>query len=139
MQIAQRNYEIVNGRLSKSMKSLNPAKPWGPREHFPGSGYYTHNAEGYICKPDCLLVPSGPPPSERTAEDQPFVYVPRDPDDPRIRIDISAGSVSMTVSQLIEEEALARKNAAAASNALSMAEYIYNYPGMPEGAKIVLH
>ena len=45
----------------------------------------------------------------------------------------------MTASQLIEEEALARKNAAAASNALSMAEYICNYPDMPEGAKIVLH
>ena len=45
----------------------------------------------------------------------------------------------MTASQLIEEEVLARKNAAAASSALSMAEYIYNYPGMPEGAQIVLH
>ena len=30
------------------------------------------------------------------------------------------------------------KKAAAASNALSMAEYIYNYPGMPEGAKAVM-
>ena len=30
------------------------------------------------------------------------------------------------------------KNAAAASNALSMAEYIYNYPDMPEGAKAVM-
>ena len=59
------------------------------------------------------------------------MYVPRDPDDPRSRIDISAGSVSMTAFQLIEEEDLARKNAAAASNALSMAEYIYNYTGMP--------
>ena len=45
----------------------------------------------------------------------------------------------MTAFQLIEEEDLARKNAAAASNALSMAEYIYNYTGMPWGAKIVLH
>ena len=45
----------------------------------------------------------------------------------------------MTASQLLEEEVLARKNAAAASNALSMAEYIYSYPGMPEGAKILLH
>ena len=65
------------------------------------------------------------------------MYVPRDPDDSRIGIDISAGSVSMTASQLIREEALARKNAAVASNALSMAEYIYNYPGIPKGAKIV--
>ena len=59
-QIAQRNYEIVNGRLSKSMKSLNPAKPWGLRDHFTGSGYYTHNAEGYIPKPESLLEPSRP-------------------------------------------------------------------------------
>ena len=59
------------------------------------------------------------------------MYVPRDPDDPRIRIDISAGLVSMTAFQLIEEEDLASKNVATASNALSMAEYIYNYTGMP--------
>ena len=45
----------------------------------------------------------------------------------------------MTASQLLEEETLAWKDAAAASNALSMAEYVYNYPDMPEGAKIVLH
>ena len=32
------------------------------------------------------------------------------------------------------------ENAAATSNALSMAEYIDNYPGMPEGAKaVILH
>ena len=47
---------------------------------------------------------------------------------------------SMTASQLLEEEGLAWKDAAEASNALSMAEYVYNYPDMPaEGAKIVLH
>ena len=45
----------------------------------------------------------------------------------------------MTASQLLEEEGLAWKDAAEASNALSMAEYVYNYPDMPEGAKIVLH
>ena len=80
--------------------------------------------EGYVPKPESLIVPSRSPPAERTAEDQPLMYVPGDPDNPRIRIDISAGSVSMTASQLIEEEALSHKNAAAASNALSMAEYI---------------
>ena len=37
MQIAQRDFDIVNGRLSKNMKSLNPAKPWGPRDYFTGS------------------------------------------------------------------------------------------------------
>ena len=137
--ITQRNQDIVNGRLSKNMKSFNRARPWGLRDHFTGPGYYTHNAEGYVPKPESLLEPSRPPPAERTAEDQPFVYVPRDPDDPLVKMDISAGSVSMTASQLIEEKSLARKNAAAASNALSMAEYIYNYPGMPKGANIVLH
>ena len=67
------------------------------------------------------------------------MYVPRNPDDPRIQIDISPGSVSMTASLLIEEEASSCKNAAVTSNALSMVEYIYNYPGMPKGSQIVLH
>ena len=85
-----------------------------------------------------MIIPSWPPPAERTEEDQPFFHVPRNPDDPRIRVDISSGSASLTASQLIEQEALSQKNAAAASNALSMAKYIYNYPGMPEGAKAVM-
>ena len=72
------------------------------------------------------------------AEDQPFFHVPWNPDDHRTRVDISSGSASLTASQLIELEALSRKNTAAASNALSMAEYVYNYPVMPEGAKAVL-
>ena len=71
-------------------------------------------------------------------EDRPFFHVPRNPDDPRTRVDISSGSASLTASQLIEQKALLQKNAAAASNALSMAGYIYNYPGMPEGAKAVM-
>ena len=92
-QIAQRNHDIINGRLSKNMKPFNPAKPWGPRDHFRVSGYYTHNVEGYVPKPESLTVPSRPPPAERRAEDQPFVYVPKDPEDSRIRIDILAGCV----------------------------------------------
>ena len=59
--------------------------------------------------------------------------------DSRIRIDISPGSVSLTAPQLIEEVALSRKNEAAASNRLSVAEYVYKYPSLPEGAQIVLH
>ena len=47
--------------------------------------------------------------------------------------------MSLSAPQLIEEEALSRENAAAASNALSMAEYVYNYPGMPKRSQIVLH
>ena len=44
------------------MKTLNPAKPWASRDHFTGSGYYTHNAEGYVPKPESLVVPSLPAP-----------------------------------------------------------------------------
>ena len=44
------------------MKTLNPAKPWAPRDHFTGSGYYTHNAEGYVPKLESLVLPSLPPP-----------------------------------------------------------------------------
>ena len=47
-------------------------------------------------------------------------YVPR----------LSSGSASLTASQLIDQEAMSCKNAAAASTALSLAEYIDNYPGM---------
>ena len=84
------------------------------------------------------MIPSRPPPVERTAEDQPFFHVPRNPEDPRTRVDISSGSASLTASQLIDQEAMSRKNAAAASTALSLAEYIDNYPGMPEGARAVM-
>ena len=104
-----------------------------------GSGYYTHNAEGYVPRPESLVIPSRPPPAERSAEDQPFYHILRNPDDPRVRVDITSGSTSLTASQLYEQEALSRKNAAAASNALSMTEYVYNYPGMPEGTKAVMH
>ena len=137
--IADRNHNIVLGRLNKNMRDQHPAKPWGPRDFFTGSGYYTHNTEGYVPRPESLVIPSRPPPAERSAEDQPFFHVPRNPDDPRVRVDITSVSASLTVSQLYEQEALSQKNAAAASNALSMAEYIHNYPGMPEGAKAVMY
>ena len=67
------------------------------------------------------------------------MYVPRNSDDPHIRVDISPGSVSLTASQLIEQEAFVTENTDAASNVLSMAEYINNYPGLPKRAQIVLH
>ena len=116
----------------------NPAKPWSPKDFFGGSGYYTHNTQGYLAKPESLEVPSRPPPAERMAEDQPFFHVPRNPEDPRTQVDISSGSASLTASQLIDQEAMSRKNAASASTALSLAEYIDNYPGMPEGARAVM-
>ena len=126
--IANQNHDIVLGKLNKFLKNQHQVKPWGPKEFFTGSGYYTHNTEGSVPKPESLIIPSRPPPAERTAKDQPFFHVPRNPDDPQIRVDIFSGLASLTASQLIEQEALSRKNPAAASNALSMAEYIYNYP-----------
>ena len=70
------------------------------------------------------MVPSRPP--------------PRNPEDPRTRVDISSGSASLTASQLIDQEAMSRKSAAAATTALSLAEFIDNYPGMPEGARAAM-
>ena len=67
-----------------------------------------------------------------------FFHVPRNPEDPRTRVDISSGSASLTASQLIDQEPMSHKNAAAASMALSLAEYIDKYPGMPEGARAVM-
>ena len=109
-----------------------------PKDFFGGSGYYTHNTQGYLAKPESLEVPSRPPPAQCTAEDQPFFHVPRNPEDPRTQVDISSGSASLTASQLIDQEAMSRKNAAAASTALSLAKYIDNYPGMPEGSRAVM-
>ena len=147
--IADMNHDIVRGKLNKSLKPQNPAKPWSPKDFFGGSGYYTHNTQGYLAKPESLEVPSGPPPAECTAEDQPFfhiprnpedprTHIPRNPEDPRTRVNISSGSALLTASQLIDQEAMSRENAAAAITALSLAEYIDNYPGMPEGARTVM-
>ena len=59
--IIDRNHDIVKGKLNKSLKPQNPNKPWGPKDFFGGSGYYTHNTRGYFAKPDTLEVPSRPP------------------------------------------------------------------------------
>ena len=136
--IADTNHDIVRGKLNKSLKPQNPAKPWSPKDFFGGSGYYTHNSQGYLAKPESLMIPSRPPPAERTVEDQPFFHVPWNPEDPHTRVDISSGSASLSASQLIYQEPMSRKNAAAASTAFSLAEYIDNYPGMPEGARAVM-
>ena len=45
-EIADCNFNIVTGKLNKGMKSLNPARPWGPKDFFLGIGYHTHNLEG---------------------------------------------------------------------------------------------
>ena len=136
--IADLNNNIVRGKFNKSMKPLNPSKPWSPKDFFGASGYYVHNTQGYLAKPDSLVVPSKAPPAERTAEDQPFFHVPRHPEEPRTRVDISSGAASLTASQLMDQETMSHKSAAAASTALSIAEYIDNYPGMPEGARAAM-
>ena len=38
----------------------------------------------------------------------------------------------------MDQETMSRKSAAAASTALSIAEFIDNYPGMPEGARAAM-
>ena len=127
--IANLNNDIVRGKLNKSLKPLNPSKPWSPKEFFGASGYYIHNTHGYLAKPESLDFPSRAPPAERTAEDQPFFHVPRHPEEPRTRVDITSGSASLTASQLQDQETMSRKSAAAASTALSIAEYIRQLSG----------
>ena len=97
--ISQRNRDIVSGRLSKSMKSLHPAKPWGSKEYFRGSGYYTNNAEGYVPRPESLVVPSRPPLAEQTAYMFPGT----------LTVLFSPGSVSLTACQLINRRLYHRK------------------------------
>ena len=93
--IAYMNHDIVRGKLNKSLKPQNPAKPWSLKDFFGGSGYYTHNPQGYLAKPESLVIPSRPPPAERTAEDQSFFHVPRNPEDHRTRVDISSGQLHL--------------------------------------------
>ena len=69
VEIADRNFNMGTGNLSKCLKSLNPAKPWGPKDFFSGVGYHTHNLEGYVPKPESIVIASRPHPAEQTAED----------------------------------------------------------------------
>ena len=59
--IANLNNDIVRGKLNKSLKPLNPSKPWGPKEFFGASGYYVHNTQSYLAKPESLEFPSRAP------------------------------------------------------------------------------
>ena len=54
-------------------------------------------------------------------------------------LSVTSGSFSLHASQLKEHEALARKTAAAFSNALSLAEYVYNEPKISEETRVGLH
>ena len=79
-EIADLNLKIVNGHTNKRMKPCHPIKPWGPKDFLTGVGYHTRNLEGYIPSPESLVIPSKPPPTERTVEDQPFCLVHKHPD-----------------------------------------------------------
>ena len=115
---ADLDLKIVNGHINKCMKPSRPVKPWGYHDFFTGSGYLTHNLEGLVPYPESLALPTKPPPTERTAEDQPCCKVHKHPDDPRERIDLTSGSFSLNAYQLKEQEAVARKTASAFSNTL---------------------
>ena len=65
--IANLNNDIVRGKLNTSLKPLNPSKPWSLKEFFGASGYYVHNTQGYLAKPESLDFPSRALPAERTA------------------------------------------------------------------------
>ena len=134
-EIADLNFNIVTGQHNKRMKSCHPAKPFGSRDFFTGLGYHTHILKGYFPSPESLVIPSKPTPTERTAEYQPFYLVHKHSDDPHERVVITSGSFSIHASQLKEHEALARKTAAAFSNTLSIAEYVYNQPEVSEESK----
>ena len=133
--------EVMGMRLpaynAPTKKSIEVSLPWH-RTTADIAGYYVYNTQGYLAKPESFVFPSRAPPAERTAEDQPFFHVPRHPEEPRTRVDITSGSVSLTASQLQDQETMSRKSAVAASTALSIAEYIDNYSGMPEGARAAM-
>ena len=74
-EVADLNLKMVSGQLNKRMTSCHPAKPWDSRDFFTGIGYQTHNLEGCVPCPEPLVIPSKPPPMERTAEVQPFCLV----------------------------------------------------------------
>ena len=38
-------FDIIMEKLSQSVKSIHPAKPWGIKDFFSGVGDYTHNLE----------------------------------------------------------------------------------------------
>ena len=60
--IADLNNNIVRGKFNKSMKPLDPSRPWSPKDFFGASCYYVHNTQGYLAKPDSLVIPSRAPP-----------------------------------------------------------------------------
>ena len=52
-----RNHDIVRGRLNRFL-SPNIRLSLGVRKiSFGGSGYYTHNTQGYLDRPESLVIP----------------------------------------------------------------------------------
>ena len=49
--------DIVRGRLNKFLNPRHPAKPWSSEDFFRGSGYYTHNTQGYLARQESLVIP----------------------------------------------------------------------------------
>ena len=39
VEVADRSFDIITVKLSKNLKSLNPAEPWGTKDYFSGIGY----------------------------------------------------------------------------------------------------
>ena len=52
-----RNHDISGVGLISFLKPRHPAKPWSPKDFFGGSGYYTHNTQGYLARPESLVIP----------------------------------------------------------------------------------
>ena len=63
----------------------------------------------------------------------------KNPNEPRTRVNLTAGSYSLTASQVTDHEALNRKTATAAGSALSMAEYVANKPELSDESRAALH
>ena len=139
VQIADCKISTLLWASSISQRNLNPAKPWSTKDFFSSTGYYTHPFESYIPKPESEIIPSRSPPPEQSAKDQPFYVTPRNPDDPRMRSDLSAGSYSVTASQIQDHEALNWKNAAAISSAITSAEYAFIRPEISDETRAALH
>ena len=70
-------------------------------------------------------------------KDQPFYIIFRNPDAPhtRVHVDLTAGSFS----QIQDHVALNGKNAAAVSNAISLARYSFNRPEISDETRAALH
>ena len=48
--IADRNHDIIRGRLIKPLNPQHAAKPWSPKDFFGGHVYSTHNTQGHLAK-----------------------------------------------------------------------------------------